>query len=573
MKKILHCETVVIAAVMSLMQYAPPAVGSPQLIRIGTTPEGGRVTFANITRPDARRTVLFGANPVIRGDNLYAPDLLRVDDRWYCYHGGWLTAGQSYDRVYVGISPGLDTGGPWNPASQVAIYEGSYIHVNDPSVAVHDGVWYMLYTAFKMVGSDPRDWINYSTSADGLEWAPSVGTPTTEIVLDDPDQIAGGTITDIARPSLVRTPTGWKLWFDATVGNSSSTACYLAHSNGVVPSHFTLVHKYSAIEGFPGFWEPDVVRRPDGTYLAVVQRHFRDLLIGTSTDGIHFTLTPDVSATNPLFGREKVSNPGLVYDQIEDRLLGLSFGMTDSASLVDHDIGFSAAQYAIEVRSPGNVWHVHTQAAGQDLQSVLTVGYSTFDLVRITDPLTSEVVLEQSFATAAPGDLWHVQWHPDAPVIAPVTPDPDSTRARTEYVRPMALLAGASPMTWSLLQAPEGAWIDSQGVVRGWNPQHDDFGRTLTFEVHAENAAGAHAQQWCVQVLRGLPDYDGDGDVDQSDFGYFQRCITSVGVPQTDPTCEGTSLDSDADVDTVDLALFLGCMQGPNVPINPACLD
>src|SRR5690554_6923910 len=87
-----------LAAVL-LVACACIANAAPQLIKIGTNGDPRGVTFTNVSRPDARKTVLIGSNPVIQGDNLYAPDLLRVGNRWYCYHGGWLTSGQQYDRV------------------------------------------------------------------------------------------------------------------------------------------------------------------------------------------------------------------------------------------------------------------------------------------------------------------------------------------------------------------------------------------------------------------------------------------------------------------------------------------
>lgn len=549
------------------------AAASPQLFRIGATPTGGRITFANVTRPEARPTTLFGANPIIRGANLYGPDLLRVEDRWYCYHGGWLTSGQTNDRIYLGISASLDVTGPWNPASQLVIHNGDYLHVHDPSVAIHDGTWYMVYTAYKSTGG-ARDWINYSTSTDGMAWSPSAGTASTEIVVTDPNNVAGGPFSDMARPSLVRTPTEWRIWFDARV-NDGPPISYLAQSNSQVPSHFVLVRRYQSIEGTIGFFEPDVVRRPDGTYLAVVQRHSSRLYIGTSTDGLNFTLTPDVSISDPVFGRNTVSNPGLVYDQVEDRLLGLSFGMSNNWT--DHDIGFSATQYKIDVRSPDGVWHTQSQAGAQDCQWVLTPGHSTFDRVRITDPVTNTVVLDESFTAAVPGDLWYVHWDPAVPYVAPIEPALDSVFERTAYVRPIVLLAGQEPIHWSLVEAPESARIDDQGVVRWEVPSYVDPAAqtfTVTFRVRAENGFGAIERGWQVKVLLvldGLPDFDGDGDADMEDFGLSQSCLGVKNFAAA-PVCAKADLNGDGRVDRADLDIWMGCMSGANVPANPLCV-
>ena len=68
-------------------------------------------------------------------------------------------------------------------------------------------------------------------------------------------------------------------------------------------------------------------------------------------------------------------------------------------------------------------------------------------------------------------------------------------------------------------------------------------------------------------------DMDRDGDVDQADFGLFQRCLTGPGVSQIDPSCQLALLDADADVDPSDFGIFQGCISGPNVPGNPSCAD
>lgn len=68
-------------------------------------------------------------------------------------------------------------------------------------------------------------------------------------------------------------------------------------------------------------------------------------------------------------------------------------------------------------------------------------------------------------------------------------------------------------------------------------------------------------------------DYDRDGDVDQSDFGVFQACLSGVSVPQTDPACRDARLDGDSDVDPSDFFIFLNCMSGAGVPADPDCAN
>ena len=67
-------------------------------------------------------------------------------------------------------------------------------------------------------------------------------------------------------------------------------------------------------------------------------------------------------------------------------------------------------------------------------------------------------------------------------------------------------------------------------------------------------------------------DFDGDQDVDQADFGYFQMCFSGAGNPCT-PDCQEARLDADEDVDADDFSIFQACMSGPNVPGDPGCAD
>lgn len=65
-------------------------------------------------------------------------------------------------------------------------------------------------------------------------------------------------------------------------------------------------------------------------------------------------------------------------------------------------------------------------------------------------------------------------------------------------------------------------------------------------------------------------DFDQDGDVDQEDFGWFQRCYSGAGVSHA-AGCGIADMDLDNDVDPADFDLFQGCFSGPDVSSNPNC--
>jgi hypothetical protein len=68
------------------------------------------------------------------------------------------------------------------------------------------------------------------------------------------------------------------------------------------------------------------------------------------------------------------------------------------------------------------------------------------------------------------------------------------------------------------------------------------------------------------------PDFDLDDDVDQSDFGQFQECLTGPGIAPTDLDCLSFRFDSDDDVDVDDLTIFEDCYSGPGESFEPDCV-
>lgn len=78
---------------------------------------------------------------------------------------------------------------------------------------------------------------------------------------------------------------------------------------------------------------------------------------------------------------------------------------------------------------------------------------------------------------------------------------------------------------------------------------------------------------WCLnrapKTVR--PDFDGDLDVDQSDFGHFQVCLSGPGVVQSDPECLNARLDADGDVDLSDFGIFQRCLSGEGIVAPSGC--
>lgn len=93
---------------------------------------------------------------------------------------------------------------------------------------------------------------------------------------------------------------------------------------------------------------------------------------------------------------------------------------------------------------------------------------------------------------------------PLPPVITPVQPDPQTAYADIPYTQ-QVLVDSCETVTWTLLQGPSGAYVDTAGLVQGWTPTQAQAGQTFTFEVQATNTAGSATDVWQVTVYQPPP--------------------------------------------------------------------
>ncbi|HOB76105.1 MAG TPA: hypothetical protein PKG54_16445 [Phycisphaerae bacterium] len=67
------------------------------------------------------------------------------------------------------------------------------------------------------------------------------------------------------------------------------------------------------------------------------------------------------------------------------------------------------------------------------------------------------------------------------------------------------------------------------------------------------------------------PDLDRDTDVDGLDLELFLDCETGPAVPQDDPACRSADFDGDGDVDQDDFGIFQRCFVGTDGLVDPLC--
>ncbi len=153
------------------------------------------------------------------------------------------------------------------------------------------------------------------------------------------------------------------------------------------------------------------------------------------------------------------------------------------------------------------------------------------------------------------------------PIITEVTPDPDAAFVGAAYTRQLTLTQGNPVSSWSVIAGPTGIQVSSSGYVSGWTPTAAQSGNLFTITIRATNAYGYDDESWQVMVRYEM-DFDVDGDVDLTDFGYLQRCYSGSGVAPASG-CEDADLDGDNDVDQTDFGQFKNCFGGANR--SPGC--
>jgi hypothetical protein len=99
-----------------------------------------------------------------------------------------------------------------------------------------------------------------------------------------------------------------------------------------------------------------------------------------------------------------------------------------------------------------------------------------------------------------------------------------------------------------------------------------DPARTWYYAAFAHDGNGHYADAAHTSlVVPAKGDFDGDNDVDQVDFGFFQKCLTGEFASPTDIHCLAADFDEQGDIDQTDLTTFLTCFSGSNIAPPPEC--
>jgi mannan endo-1,4-beta-mannosidase len=109
---------------------------------------------------------------------------------------------------------------------------------------------------------------------------------------------------------------------------------------------------------------------------------------------------------------------------------------------------------------------------------------------------------------------------------------------------------------WILFDDGSAAWDDGNGVF-------------LPYDTSTDVVLTDHARD--MSRMR-RADLDFDLDVDQSDFGLFQTCLSGPDDPITTAACNNADLNGDGHVDSADVALLRACQTGSEVESSVNCV-
>jgi len=158
---------------------------------------------------------------------------------------------------------------------------------------------------------------------------------------------------------------------------------------------------------------------------------------------------------------------------------------------------------------------------------------------------------------------------PPGPPSKASNPDPTNGAVGVETEADLSW-SGGSAVEYDVYFGPAGSVIHRGRQSQNYfDPGIMESATQYQWRIDSINEFGTtNGDIWTFTTVSVAADFDGDGDVDQEDFGYFQRCMSGFGVA-LDPGCEDADLNGDGDVDFEDFAVFQTCMSGPGQ--TPGC--
>ncbi len=144
-------------------------------------------------------------------DNLYAPDIVRVSSSLCLMYFGAQGA-DGHDQIFLATSTDCHHWVHWpdRADAQPIVASGAANHVNDPSVVVVGGVWYLYYTE---AATAEDDRVHLATSTDGFTW-------TKQGMVLDVGAAGAWDAWKVGRPAVVHRDGAFWLYYDGNDGTA-----------------------------------------------------------------------------------------------------------------------------------------------------------------------------------------------------------------------------------------------------------------------------------------------------------------------------------------------------------------
>ncbi len=177
---------------------------------------------------------------------------------------------------------------------------------------------------------------------------------------------------------------------------------------------------------------------------------------------------------------------------------------------------------------------------------------------------------EVNGAGTTTGDVWTFTTAPPTPPGLASNPSPAHLATGVSLAADLSWSAGSGATSHSVYfgtTSPGLFRVNQAGTT--FDPGPLASFTTYFWRIDEVNSAGTTTGDvWRFTAGGQRGDLDGDGDVDLSDFGIFQLCLSGPGTPYTEG-CAPVDWLGDGDVDSEDVGFFVECLEGANRP--PGC--
>ena len=239
-------------------------------------------------------------------DNIYAPEVMRHEGRWWMWYGGQGSDGR--DAIFLAWSDDLVNWTKYGGIHPIPIVDhGTSNHVNDPTIVFVNSMFYMYYTEAPIAEQDE---VHLATSNDGINWQKH------GVALDVGP--AGSWESDrVGRPSVLYEDGEFRMWYDGQIFGVARHVGYATSVDGFTwtkHSNNPIVLNEGAVD----------VARLGSAYVMLVEGH-QGTRYYTSQDRLNWQVHDYLfGLSNFSYDRYGQVTPHLIIDQ--DELLGIFYG-------------------------------------------------------------------------------------------------------------------------------------------------------------------------------------------------------------------------------------------------------